>query len=500
MNKFIAKRNRTKFVSAAAIFLGLIIAFSALILPHLSAQTVQTDNNSTAPILNPRAAAGSYADIVQKVSPSVVTIRSDIKVTSGGGDDDMSQLQNNPLLKQFFGGKVPQMKPQTEHALGSGVVVGADGIILTNNHVVDKAEKIQVELLNRKTYAAKVIGTDPLSDLAVLKIDAANLPALALGDSDKVRVGDVVLALGNPLGLRQTVTSGIISAKGRATGLSDGSFEDFLQTDAAINQGNSGGALVDLDGELVGINSQIISPSGGSIGIGFAIPSNMAKSVMSQLVATGKVRRGMLGIGIQDLNSDLANSFGLKDNFGVLINSVKAGSPADKAGIKQGDVVTAVGGVNVVDSNEFRNKIANTAPGTDVNLTVMRDGREQTFTTKLGEFNPEQIAANDKNTDKSGDTENLSAGGKLGLQVEPLTPAIAGQLGLKDVKGGLVITGVQAGSKAEDAGLQQGDVIMQINRRSVNTLSDVKTALTASGDKPVLLLVNRQNQTSYVTI
>lgn len=496
----------------AAILAGCVIALAAIaltfgvILPHrvngqsfLSKNTTTNSDDSVKTNVNPREAAVSYADIVERVSPAVVTIRADIKTKNAG--QDMSPFLNDPMFREFFGGKLPNVKPQprTEHALGSGVVVKSDGTILTNNHVVADADKIQVEFANRKTFNAKVIGTDPLSDLAVLKIDANDLPALKLGDSDRVRVGDVVLAIGNPLGLRQTVTSGIISAKGRQTGISDGSFEDFLQTDAPINQGNSGGALVDLKGDLIGINSQILSPSGGNIGIGFAIPSNMAKTVMEQLIKDGKVHRGMLGVGIQNLNSDLATSFGLNDVNGVLINSVKPESAADKAGIKQGDVITAINGERVSDGNELRNKVANTKPGTDLSLTIVRNGSEQTVNAKLDEFKPEVVAANNE----GGNNENGSAdstGGKLGITLQSLTPEIASQLGLKDVSSGLVITDVQSGSKAEEAGLQQGDVILQINRQNVKSVSDVNAALAKSGDKPALLLINRQNQTVFVTV
>jgi S1-C subfamily serine protease len=248
---------------------------------------------------------------------------------------------------------------------------------LTNHHVVDGADQIKVDLNDNRTLDAKVVGSDPPSDLAVLKIEATNLPVLALGDSERVRVGDVVLAIGNPLGIGQTVTMGIVSAKGRQTGLSDGSFEDFLQTDAPINQGNSGGALVSTNSELIGINSQILSPSGGSIGIGFAIPSNMARSVLEQLVRGGKVRRGQLGIVVQ------------KDARGVLVGQVQPGGPADRAGIKKGDIITAFNGVGVNDPNTLRNQIAGTPPGTEVTLTILRDGQQQQVRATLGEFAPQ---------------------------------------------------------------------------------------------------------------
>jgi len=273
-------------------------------------------------------------------------------------------------------------------ALGSGVIVQRDGTILTNHHVIDGAEQIQVELTNHRVFKAKVVGSDPPSDLAVLKIDAKDLDALSLGNSDQVRVGDIALAIGNPLGLGQTVTAGIISAKGRATGLSDGSFEDFLQTDAPINQGNSGGALINTRGELIGISSQILSTSGGNIGIGFAIPSNMARNVLDQILEGGKVHRGQLGVSIQPMTPELASKFGLSDVQGVLVNSVIPNGPAAKAGLRQGDVIVDFNGAAVTDGNTLRNHVASTAPGTKVNLGIFRDHQKQQIQATLGEYQP----------------------------------------------------------------------------------------------------------------
>jgi Do/DeqQ family serine protease len=289
----------------------------------------------------------SYADLVDRDAPAVVTVRSERRVRVS---------EQFPFMGMPFLGEVqPQPQDRIEHGLGSGVIVSADGYILTNDHVIDGAEDIRVELTDNRTLPAKVVGSDTPSDLAVLKIDASHLPVLPLGNSDQVRVGDVVLAIGNPLGVGQTVTMGIISAKGRQTGLSDGSFEDFLQTDAPINQGNSGGALVNTSGELIGINSQIISPSGGNIGIGFAVPANMAKSVMAQLTKSGTVRRGILGVTVQPVTSDLASSLGLSDVRGALISSVQQGGPAERAGLQRGDVILALNGSPVADSNALRN-------------------------------------------------------------------------------------------------------------------------------------------------
>ena len=273
-------------------------------------------------------------------------------------------------------------------ALGSGVIVQRDGTILTNHHVIDGAEQIQVELTNHRVFKAKVVGSDPPSDLAVLKIDAKDLDALSLGNSDQVRVGDIALAIGNPLGLGQTVTAGIISAKGRATGLSDGSFEDFLQTDAPINQGNSGGALINTRGELIGISSQILSTSGGNIGIGFAIPSNMARNVLDQILEGGKVHRGQLGVSIQPMTPELASKFGLSDVQGVLVNSVIPNGPAAKAGLRQGDLIVDFNGAAVTDGNTLRNHVASTAPGTKVNLGIFRDHQKQQIQATLGEYQP----------------------------------------------------------------------------------------------------------------
>ena len=327
----------------------------------------------------------SYADVVSRVSPAVITIHSEMRVRA----PQQYPFMDDPMFRQFFGDRLPQQMPeQRRSGLGSGVIISTDGYILTNHHVIDGAEQIKVDLNDNRTLDAKVVGSDPLSDLAVLKIDAANLPVLALGDSDKVRVGDVVLAIGNPLGIGQTVTMGIISAKGRQTSLSTGSFEDFLQTDAPINQGNSGGALVSTNSELIGINSQILSPSGGSIGIGFAIPSNMARTVSDTLVKTGKVRRGQLGITVVRANSDQARALGIKENKGVVVAQLLPGGSADRAGLKAGDVITSFNGVEVNDPNVFRNQIASAGPGAEVTLTILRDGREQQVRATLGELKP----------------------------------------------------------------------------------------------------------------
>ncbi len=281
---------------------------------------------------------------------------------------------------------MPQPPERRQGGLGSGVVVSPDGYVLTNHHVIDGARQVDVQLSDGRTFKAKVVGSDAPSDLAVLKIDGTNLTTLPLGDSDAVRIGDIALAVGNPLGIGQTVTMGIVSAKGRATGLGDGGFEDFIQTDAPINRGNSGGALVSTRGELIGINSQILSPSGLNIGIGFAIPANMAKHVMTQLIEHGEVRRGMLGVTVQPVTSETARELGLKQIGGALVASVEAGSPAERAGLKKGDVIVGINGTDVKDGNELRNAVSQLLPGTNTTVVVVRDGREQRVDVRLAEL------------------------------------------------------------------------------------------------------------------
>lgn len=328
----------------------------------------------------------SYADLISNVAPAVVTIRSQhmVRQTQLPFDDEM--------FRRFFGEQAPHRPPRPASGLGSGVIVSADGYILTNDHVVNGAQKIRVDLTDGRMFDARVVGTDRPSDLAVLKIEIDGLPTVSLGDSDAARVGDVVFAVGNPLGIGQTVTMGIISAKGRATGASENAFEDFIQTDAPINQGNSGGALIDTRGELVGINSQIVSPVGYNIGIGFAIPTNMANRVMDQLIQTGKVSRGMLGITVQGLDADMAKSLGLSDVRGAIVREVQPGRAAATAGLKPGDVVLALNGKPIDSSNDLRNHIAPLGPDAKVTLTILRDGQKQDVTATLSELPSDPVA------------------------------------------------------------------------------------------------------------
>lgn len=436
----------------------------------------------------------SYADVVAKVSPAVVTVRSERRARAAEPFPFQLPDSLRELFGDRFGDSSGQPRNRIQRGLGSGVIVGGDGRCLTNHHVVDGAEDIRVELTDGRSFTATLMGSDPASDLAVLKIDAGGLPVLVLGDSDQVRVGDVALAIGNPLGVGQTVTAGIISAKNRTSSLGEGSFEDFLQTDAAINQGNSGGALVNTAGELIGINSQIVSVSGGNIGIGFAIPSNMARNVMDQLAKNGRVRRGQLGVGIQQLTPELSSAMGLGDRRGVLVNSVTPGSAAERAGIRRGDVIVALEGQPATEVNGLRNRIAGAGPGAEINLTILRDGKEQPIRAKLSEL--EQ--ASNRGGAPSGGSTNGS--GRLGIQVEPITPEIASRLRLRQADG-LVVTNVDPAGPAASAGIQQGDVIVEANRQPIKSASDLEGALSRGGQgKPTLLLVSRQGQTFYLTV
>ncbi|REJ78783.1 MAG: DegQ family serine endoprotease [Acidobacteria bacterium] len=437
----------------------------------------------------------SYADVVSKTTPAVVQITA---INRGGEAESSASTPFEDLFPDPEGRRSPQQRPS--RGLGSGVIVKDDGTILTNHHVIDGADKITVEMNDGQSFNAEVVGSDRLSDLAVLKIEGEGLPFITLGDSDKVRIGDIVLAIGNPLGIGQTVTSGIISAKSRRTQDGDNtSFQDFLQTDAPINQGNSGGALVNVKGELIGINSQILSRSGGNIGIGFAIPSNMAKSVMDQLIENGEVRRGMLGINIQNISSDLAEALGLDSTRGVVVSNVLTGSAAESAGLKRGDIIKKIAGEEVEDDNFLRNKVAGTLPGTTVKLTILRDGKEQQVDVRLGEFKTETAGSEERGAQEPR-TEEPNDGGKLGISLSPLTPEAAERLNIPTEVRGLVITEVDQGGPAAEKGLRRGDVIVEINRELVGTLSEARTAIAKSGDRAVLLLVSRRGQTFFVSV
>ena len=485
---------------------GLVVVVAGLLVSAFawrgaSAQGAQAARSVAAQAATPpiaHAIAGSrdsYADVVKVVSPAVVTIR-----TEGKAKASPTDFQGDDLLRRFFGDQFGQdfgerqTRPRffKQRALGSGVIVSRDGYILTNYHVVDGANQIRVDLKDGRTLDAKLVGTDKPSDLALIKINATDLEALSLGDSDAVQVGDVVLAVGNPLGIGQTVTMGIISAKGRSTSVGDGSYEDFLQTDAPINHGNSGGALVDTRGELIGINSQILSNSDGNIGIGFAIPSNMARNVMDQLRSKGHVTRAQLGVHVQAITSDMAKSLGLSSVDGAIVASVDPGSAADRAGLRQGDVIQSFDGQTVHDTNTLRNQVAESQPGASATLKVLRDGSQRTLTAKLDEASGGDHANSGR---ESGDDQAA-----LGVSVEPLTPELASRVGAPKGVHGVVIDEVSPDGRAADAGLQSGDVIEQVNRQAIGSVAELRTAVRSGSSRPLLLLINRQGNDIFVTV
>lgn len=372
---------------------------------------------------------------------------------------------------------------------GSGFIISPDGLIMTNNHVVGDADKVIVRLLDGREFTAETIGTDPATDVAVIKIDASDLPFLSLGDSDQLEVGDWVLAVGNPFGLSHTLTAGIVSAKGRS-GIGINDYENFIQTDAAINPGNSGGPLVNLDSEVVGMNTAIFSRSGGYMGIGFAIPINMAKQIRDQLVKHGTVTRGRLGVYIQDLTSELAESFELKETKGILVAQVIEDSPAEEAGLERGDVILKLAGEPIGKVAEFRNRIALTAPGTELKLTILRDGKTKEVPVTIGT----------QETDAQGRPEAASSISRFGLQLQPLTEELADQFGYQGEKG-VLVSGIDPGSAAEEADIEKGDLIQEVNRTPVASAGEVREALkkTRPGGA-ALLLIRRGEATRYLAL
>ena len=481
-------------VLAAAVMLLGGAAWRGLAADSPAAQAGSPRSTPAPTIAHAVASHDSYADVVKVVSPSVVTIRVEGKARVSSTD-----FQGDDLFRRFFGDQFEQGQgpriPRSfkQHGLGSGVVIGNDGYILTNHHVVEGADEIKVDFTDGRTMTAKLVGSDKASDLALVKVNATDLRAATLGNSDAVQVGDVVLAVGNPLGVGQTVTMGIISAKGRTTRVGDGGYEDFLQTDAPINHGNSGGALVNTKGELVGINSQIMSSTGENIGIGFAIPANMARRVADDLKKDGRVRRAQLGVMVQPVTSDIAASLGLKEVGGALINSVTPGSAADRAGLKQGDVIQTFNGQPVNDTNGLRNRVAETPPGSSVSVGILHDGSRRDVTVKLDEVSGSRSAR----TQGEPAADDKAA---LGVSIAPLTPEVASRLRLPNGVKGLVVEDVNPDGRAADAGVQKGDVIQSVNRKPVTTVEDLRTAVRSSADKPLLVLINRQGQDLFLTI
>jgi serine protease Do len=430
-----------------------------------------------------------FAPVVQTALPSVVSITTTRVVRV-----EDHPLFDDPFFRRFFGDRMEPPPERRQQGLGSGVIVSREGHVLTNNHVIAGADDIQVVLDGRGQIPARVVGADPQTDIAVLQIEGEDLTPMALGRSADVRIGEFVLAIGNPFGVGRTVTMGIVSATGRGD-LGIVGYEDFIQTDASINPGNSGGALLDQSGRLIGINTAILTGGRGFQGIGFAVPIDMARQVMEQVVQHGRVIRGFMGVSIQDVTPAVARSFGLDRTAGALVGDVTDGSPAARAGLRRGDVITEVNGEPVPDSRSLRLRVAAISPGTQVRLTVLRDGTPQQVTVTLGELPTEEVEFPQP-------PEEPDAGpAVLGLQVAELTAPLRRQLNIPPNVQGAVVARTQPGSPAAMAGLQRGDLIVEVNRRPVNNAAQVRQAIQATpAAEPVLLLIFRDGVTRYAAI
>ena len=491
------KRSRLAAIGAAAAltvtgFIGLRATETRLNPPA----TIQAVSRSEA------AQGRGYSSVVKRVVPAVVNISSSrvVKTDANAGQEFQGRGFEgvDPFFRQFFGndfsGRFAIPRERREKALGSGVIVSPEGYILTNNHVIDRASDVTVTLSDKREMKARVVGADPRTDIAVLKIDGSNFPCLRLADSSKVQVGDIVLAIGDPFGVGQTVTSGIVSATGRSLQGAIEEVEDFIQTDAPINPGNSGGALVDDEGNLIGINTAIISGnSGGNQGIGFAVPINMARHDMDQILKNGRVERGYLGILPQDITPAMAKAFRTTGTNGALVGDVTPASPAARAGLEKGDIIVEVNGQPIADANQLRLKIGMLPPNQQARLKVLRNGKPVEVAVELGEFPTRQERAS-AGSESQGDALQ-------GVTVENLTPDAAQQLKLSPQAKGVVVDGVNPASRAAEAGLQSGDVIQEVNHRAVTNVNDLRQAVGVNAkNSPVLLLVNREGSTLFLAV
>jgi serine protease Do len=457
----------------------LVIALVALVAAfgHGRADTTTLWSDRPVTVTPATVTAPNWPALAQALKPAVVN------VSTKRSPQEADAL--DPFFQQFSGRTPPR---HSQRAMGSGFVINADGYIVTNNHVVDGASEIRVKFADGRELTGRVVGRDPRTDLALLKVDAKGLVTIPIGDSVALKVGEPVMAIGNPFGLEQTVTTGIVSATGRVIG--DGPYDDFIQTDASINPGNSGGPLINASGQAVGINTAILSQTGGSVGIGFAIPVNLAKPVLTQLASAGQVTRGWLGVAIQPLTPDLAKGFQLSTTDGALVTSVIDGSPAAKAGLKSGDVIVSYDGRKVARSGDFPRVVAETPVGRSVPIEVLRDGKPTTLTVTVGLLQePREAKA------------QMGAGEPaLGITGRTLTPAVAKQLGLSEA-GGVLVVGVRDGSRADDAGLKPGDVIAQVDHHAVASVEDLKTAVSRhAAGAPLLMLVHRKGDPLWVAV
>jgi Do/DeqQ family serine protease len=494
---------------AASIGGGLIAAFAV---SHNSAPVpvvARADTRSTTDNQRVSNLSNSFADIIEKASPAVVKISS-TRVIKASEQQGSNPFMNDPFFQRFFGGQGGggRQRDQRESGLGSGVLVSSSGYILTNNHVVDKASTLKIELSDGRTFTGKTVGADPQTDVAVVKISADNLPTLPWGNSEAARVGDLCFAIGNPFGQDHTVTMGIVSAKGRhlESGLR---VQNFIQTDAAINPGNSGGALINAHGELIGMNTMIISGNsgfggeGGSVGIGFAVPSNMAKQVFDQLVKSGKVSRGYMGVSLGDVSADTARMLDLKGARGAEVSLVNKGGPGEKAGLKPGDIIVAIDGKPINSSDELTMAVISHQPGQTVGLDVVRDGKPVNLSVTLGQrpggLEIDKSDGGDDNSAGRGDSNDGESVSVRGIHVEALTSDVAQELGIPASTRGVVVTNVDSDSGAADV-VAQGMVIMAVNKQPVTSIQDFKRLMNAAAGKEALLTFNFRGQVSYTVV
>ncbi len=472
-----------------------LFVFAMAVLMAINVAAVRAaDSKNGIEILDRSAKA--FASVVKDVKPAVVHVKVTSSVTAS---QDIEQFFNHPFFERFFGPQFqppdsqPQPRKRQQYGAGSGFIISKEGHILTNNHVVENAEKITVTLADNQEVDAELVGTDPQSDVALIKINVPDvLPTITLGDSDALEVGEWVIAIGNPFGLEQTVTVGVVSAKGRSrVGINE--YENFIQTDAAINPGNSGGPLLNIHGEVVGINSALYSRTGGYMGIGFAIPINMVKSIEDQLQKHGKVTRGWLGVAIQDVTEDLAKSFGLEKAKGILVSETQPDSPADKAGIRQGDVLLSLNGIELKDVADLRNKVALVIPGTEVAVQLMREGKPLDINVEIGEQPADFGNLAQKQTTNS-------VLGKFGLTVQDLTQDLAEQFGYQD-RQGAIISEVSPDSPAGQSGLKTGQLIEEVNKIRISSVADLQKVIGQSADSErVLLKIRSGNFSQYVVL
>ncbi|HEX7360678.1 MAG TPA: Do family serine endopeptidase [Bryobacteraceae bacterium] len=496
---------------AASIGGGLIAAFAVMSSnnrPIAVTADAQTNKNTAQSSNRVGQLSDSFADVIQKASPSVVEIFS-TEVVKPKQQEQNNPFMSDPFFRQFFGGQFAQPRTERKEGLGSGVIIRSDGYIVTNDHVVRHATSLKVTLPDGRQFPAKTVGTDPQTDLAVVKIDGSNLPVLPFGNSTDARVGDIVFAIGNPFGKENTVTMGIVSAKNRSLNLGSGHISNFIQTDAAINPGNSGGALINAHGQMVGMNTMILTSGasfggeGGNIGIGFAIPSNMVKTVMDQLIKNGKVSRGYIGVSLQQMDPALAKQFGVSSTHGALVAQVVPGKPGAKAGLKPGDVIVAIDGQKVHGVTDTTLKVISHAPGSTITLDVVRDGKHMkvpvTLATRSNAANfGEPNAQNNNGNGGQGGKENGSA--LDGITAETLTPEIADRLNLPADVHGVIIDSVDQAAPAAGQGVNRGMVITQVNRHDVKDVQDFQRLMNEAKGKPVLLTIYTHGQTLFTVI